>query len=147
MTRAAQMLLVGAIYLAGCAAAPLGEENCRLTAPPADAVKTKWQGSDVYVFPAQAGATYSGCGWIWIMREPGRPYMESTLKFLNGELLHYKSKRMHSSGRQVVTECGYQSGQVVAQKTEPAGERGLCPDARSMQSMLTEPALPGAVDQ
>ena len=152
MTRTADLLhlalLFGAICLVGCAAVPLqDEQNCRLTAPPADAVRTTWEGSDVYVFPAQAGPAYSGCGWMWIMREPGRPYMESTLKFLNGELIHYRSKQTHSSGREVVTECTYQSGRAVAQKTEPTGERGFCPDATRMHSMLTEPVLPGEVFQ
>jgi hypothetical protein len=115
--------------------------HCDLKLPPADAVRSTWGASNVLMYPAQAGARYTGCSWFWIVYDDSTVYLAAALRFGAGELASYKSTERRLPGTSVVTECSYESGKITKRTITPPSLTSTwdCPEANQMQLLLLRP--------
>lgn len=124
-----------------------GVQNCELTKPPPNAVRSTWGASELYFFPPTPGLEYSGCLWMWIVHPDDFIYLESLFRYQRGEPAAYRSKEQRSKGHFVVTECTYESGKVVRRSVQPNQQVSTwdCVDPTVMRSALTEPTAPSEI--
>ena len=135
-------LLALAFVLAVTAAAaddiPAGAPHCSLNAPPDAAARGfRSGGQPVRLFPANPGAQYTGCQWIWVAwGTPGNWDYWSTTYYESGVPRIQRVRYPPLPVQATIQRCVYGADGRAQKFIDGSDWRRDCPSERELQDLL-----------
>jgi hypothetical protein len=131
-----------ALVLAATAAAagdiPAGAAHCGLSAPPDAAAKGfRSGGQPARLFPANPGAQYTGCQWIWIAwGTPGTWDYWATTYYEGGVPRIQRVRYPPLPVQSTIQSCVYGADGRAQKLVDGSDWRRECPSVRELQELL-----------